>query len=49
MGSGFMLPDFGNVIEHVTKWLSLLVMSYLEADLQKQDYTAPIETFIKST
>jgi len=46
---GFMLPDCGNVEEHIIKWLDVLVRDYLDAGSPSQDYNLPTDTFIKST
>jgi hypothetical protein len=44
-----MLDDIGDVIEMVTKWLSILVAAYLDAGLPSQDYTQSAGSFVKST
>jgi len=45
---GFMLDDIGDVIEMVTKWLSVPVAAYLDAGSPTQDYTQSASTFVKS-
>ena len=45
---GFMLDDIGDVIEMVTKWLSVPVAAYLDAGSPTQDYTQSASTFAKS-
>jgi hypothetical protein len=45
---GFMLDDIGDVIEMVTKWLSIPVAAYLDAGLPSQDYTQSAGSFVKS-
>ena len=44
----FMLPDAGDVKEHVVKWLTIPVGQYLEKGSPPQDYTLPERSFIKS-
>ena len=43
-----MLDDIGDVIEMVTKWLSVPVAAYLDARSPTQDYTQSASTFVKS-
>ena len=43
-----MLDDIGDVIEMVTKWLSVPVAAYLDAGSPTQDYTQSASTFVKS-
>ena len=43
-----MLPDAGDVKEHVVKWLTIPVGQYLEKGSPPQDYTLPERSFIKS-
>jgi hypothetical protein len=45
---GFMLDDIGDVIEMVTKWLSVPVATYLDLGLPSKDYTLPASSFVKS-
>jgi hypothetical protein len=45
---GFMLDDIGDVLEMVTKWLSVPVATYLDAGSPSQDYTRSPSTFVKS-
>ncbi len=45
---GFMLDDIGDVIEMVTKWLSIPVTAYLDASSPSQDYTQSASSFVKS-
>ncbi len=45
---GFMLDDIGDVIEMVTKWLSIPVAAYLDACSPSQDYTQSASSFVKS-
>ncbi len=45
---GFMVDDVGDVIEMVTKWLSVPVATYLDAGSPSQDYTQSPSTFVKS-
>ena len=45
---GFMLDDVGDVMEMVTKWLSVPVATYLDAGSPSQDYTQSSSTFVKS-
>ena len=42
-----MLDDIGDVIEMVTKWLSVPV-AYLDAGSPTQDYTQSASSFVKS-
>jgi hypothetical protein len=44
---GFMLDDIGDVIEMVTKWLSVPVAAYLDAGSPTQDYTQSASIFCK--
>jgi hypothetical protein len=43
-----MLDDIGDVIEMVTKWLSIPVAAYLDAGSPSQDYTQSAGSFVKS-
>ncbi len=43
-----MLDDIGDVIEMVTKWLSVPVATYLNAGLPSKDYTRSASSFVKS-
>jgi len=43
-----MLDDIGDVIEMVTKWLSVPVAAYLDAGSPTQDYTQSASAFVKS-
>jgi hypothetical protein len=43
-----MLDDIGDVIEMVTKWLSIPVAAYLDAGSPSQDYTQSASSFVKS-
>jgi len=43
-----MLDDIGDVIEMVTKWLSVPVAAYLDAGSPTQDYTQSASSFVKS-
>ncbi len=45
---GFILDDFGDVLEKVFKWIAYSVAVYLELGCPTQDYTLPSATFIKS-
>jgi len=45
---GFMLDDIGDVIEMVTKWLSVPVATYLDSGSPSEDYTQPASSFVKS-
>ncbi len=43
-----MLDDIEDVIEMVTKWLSIPVATYLDAGSPSQDYTQSASSFVKS-
>ena len=43
-----MLDDYGDVQEHVVKWMVVLVGQYLEMGSPPQDYTGPERSFVKS-
>jgi hypothetical protein len=45
---GFMLDDIEDVIEMVTKWLSIPVAAYLDARSPSHDYTQSASSFVKS-
>ena len=45
---GFMLDDIGDVIEMVTKWLSVPVATYLDNGSPSEDYTRSANSFVKS-
>jgi hypothetical protein len=43
-----MLDYIGDVIEMVTKWLSVPVATYLDSGSPSEDYTQPASSFVKS-
>ena len=45
---GFMLDNVGDVIEMVTKWLSVPVATYLDSGSPSEDYTQSASSFVKS-
>ncbi len=45
---GFMLDNIGDVIEMVTKWLSVPVATYLDLGSPSKDYSRPTSSFVKS-